>query len=530
MRYLLKIYFACLILIASALPIVAEDTHTCSGAGFWFPAGKEELGAAIDGYLKAAEKKELAGNPIALISPHAGYTFAAPVMAAAYRQLEGHSYKRVVILAFCHALGGFGKISILPVEGYETPLGTVPVDKKMAEELLSQSDVFISVPTAHTREHSDENQIPFLQKTVKDFKMVSLLVDALDKKTMNKAVEILSPYMDKDTLFVASTDLSHYGFAYDYSPFEGIKGKELAAKIHNLDKDALKLMADVDADGFRDYVNRTGATICGRNPVELLLRILKKKGGARGEVLQYYTSADKGGDYAHQTVGYGAVIFTAPVQTDESKPKNEEVKKMDKQVKSNLESPDGEPDPPTLTEAEQQTLLRLSRDYLQGIVKDRKYKPDFSKYDLTPNLKQKSRLFVTLTKDGDLRGCIGHVEAMAPIFEAVMDNTFSAAFRDPRFEPVDASEVPRIRIEISINTPQRRLKDVNDIVIGKHGLIIEKGWNRGLLLPQVPVEQKWNRDQFLEGICRKAGLPRDAWKDKDTILYYYSSQVFHEKN
>lgn len=529
MRNTLYIYLASLLMNALFLSIRAEDIHPCSGAGFWFPAGKQELSAAIDGYLNEAKKKETAGSPIALISPHAGYTFAAPVMAAAYRQLEGHSYKRVIILAFSHSLSGFGKISLLPVEGYETPLGTVPIDKKMAEELLSHSDVFISAPAIHMREHSDENQIPFLQKTVKDFKMVSLLVDSLNKETMNKAVDILYPYMDKDTLFVASTDLTHYGFAYDYSPFEGLKGKELAAKIHKLDKDALEIMASADADGFREYINRTGATICGRNPVELLLRILKKQGGAKGEILQYYTSADKSGDYAHLTVGYGAVIFTAPAQSEEPKPKNEEEKKMDTEVKPKIEKTDEEPDPPILTETEQQTLLRLSRDYLHEIVKDRKFKPDISKYDLTPSLKQKSRLFVTLTKDGELRGCIGHVEAIAPIYEAVMDNTYSAAFRDPRFPPVEAAEVPRIRIEISINTPQRRLKDINDIIVGKHGLIIEKGWNRGLLLPQVPVEQGWNREQFLEGICRKAGLPRGAWKEKDTILYYYSSQVFHEK-
>ena len=508
----------------------AEDSvHRCAGAGFWFPADKKELAATVDGYLKGAVKKDIPGTLVALISPHAGYTYSGPIMGATYRQLEGRKYKRVIILALSHSYGGFGKISVLPVDAYQTPLGDVPVDKKVVEELLSHKDIFVSIPVIHAKEHSDENQIPFLQRTLKDFKIVSLIVDQLSPDEMKGAADILYTYLDADTLFVASTDLNHYGSLYGYEPFADLSGTALADRIHKHDREALKYMVNIDPDGFQNYIHVTGSTVCGRNPVELLLRILKKKGDVTGHLLDYYTSADKeGGGYESRTCGYGAVVFTATSLKMSPVSGKGEVKKMDKET-TPTEGSSGEPDPPILTEAEQNTLLRLARDVLQGITKDRSYKPDYSKYDLTPNLKVKSRLFVTLTKNGELRGCIGHVEAIMPIYEGVAENTFNAAFRDPRFPPVLASEVPDIKIEISINTPQHLCKDVKKIVIGRDGLVIENGWNRGLLLPQVPVEWKWNLDEYLKHICLKAGLPPDAWKDKETKLWTFSSQVFHEK-
>jgi len=509
----------------------SENVHKCSGAGFWFSRNPGELAKEVDTYMTKASSKQVQGHIIAMISPHAGYRYAGPVMGAGYRQLKGLRYKRVVILAFSHSAAGFGKISVLPVESYETPLGAIPVDKKLVDDLLKQKDVFTSIPPLHKQEHSDENQLPFLQRAFGNFSLVSLMVDQLDDATMNKAAEILAPYLDQDTLFIASTDLNHYGTGYEYAPFTSLKGEALVKKIHEHDQEALKHIAALDWQSFRSYIERTGATVCGKNPVELLLRVLKKKDQVSGQIMDYYTSSDKGGDYEERTCGYGSVIFTVADQKSEIpvvKKEDAMKKEEQKQEKKQTLIPGEEPDPPILSEAEQKTLLTLSRDVLEGITKDHSFKPDLSKYDLTPNLKQNSRLFVTLTEKGELRGCIGHVEAIMPIYQGVIDNTFSAAFRDSRFPPVRSSDVPDIRIEISINTPQRLIKDVNQIEIGKHGLIIEKGFHRGLLLPQVPVEWKWDLDEFLKGICRKAGLPDGAWKDPDTKLYIYSSQVFHE--
>jgi len=523
------IVIPCIFFLLMGCSNASEDIHKCTGAGFWFPANPTQLSAQVDDFMEKAPSEEISGNIVALISPHAGYRFAGEVMGAGYRQIKGKKYKRVIILAFSHSMGGWQKISVLPVKSYETPLGMIPTDIQLTKKLLEHKDVFTTFAAAHKREHSDENQLPFLQKTLKDFSIVSLMVDMrIDDKTMEKAVEILAPLMDEETLFIASTDLNHYGTGYGYFPFKNLKGKKLVERIHSHDREALKYMENIDPNGFRSYLDKTGATVCGKMPVELLLLILETKKNVSGKILHYYTSADKSGNHEVQTCGYGSVVFTLP--KGESLKKEEKIKMDDEKTKSGKASSSREePDPPILSEQEQQTLLRLARETLEGITKDKSFKPDISQFDITPNLKEKSRLFVTLTKNGKLRGCIGHVAAIEPIYAAVIENTISAAFRDSRFPPVKADEVPEIRIEISINTPQRLIKDVNKIEIGKHGLILEKGWNRGLLLPQVPVEWGWDRDEFLKGICRKARLPNGSWEHPDAKLYIYSSQVFHEK-
>jgi len=182
-----------------------------------------------------------------------------------------------------------------------------------------------------------------------------------------------------------------------------------------------------------------------------------------------------------------------------------------------------------LSSAEQQTLLKLARDTLQTLLQQKgKAGPDLARYELTPRLREKAGVFVTLKKHGQLRGCIGYIEGIKPIYQTVIDNAKNAAFNDPRFPKVRADELKDIMIEISVMTPLRRIQSVDEIVVGKHGLTIEKGYHHGLLLPQVPGEWGWDRDTFLVHICRKAGLPDDAWKEGAT-LKVFSAQVFGEE-
>ena len=139
----------------------------------------------------------------------------------------------------------------------------------------------------------------------------------------------------------------------------------------------------------------------------------------------------------------------------------------------------------------------------------------------------KRGVFVTLKQSGRLRGCIGYIEGIKPVFEAVADNTVSACSRDPRFRTVTSEELERTDISISVMSELIPVKNAGEIKVGRDGLVIEKGRRRGILLPQVPVELGWNRNQFLQGICRKAGLSGDAWKEAN--LWRFSAQVFHEK-
>ena len=135
--------------------------------------------------------------------------------------------------------------------------------------------------------------------------------------------------------------------------------------------------------------------------------------------------------------------------------------------------------------------------------------------------------FVTLKIDGALRGCIGHVIGVAPLWEAVQENAIAAGFRDPRFEPLRREELSRVTIEISALTPLRPASP-DEIVVGRDGILIERGTSRGLLLPQVATEYGWNREQFLDHTCRKAGLEAGCWRRADTVVSIFSAEVFGE--
>ncbi len=178
---------------------------------------------------------------------------------------------------------------------------------------------------------------------------------------------------------------------------------------------------------------------------------------------------------------------------------------------------------------EQSTLLALARDTLALYLNSKKV-PDLKNYEITGLLHKTRGVFVTLkeTKSGNLRGCIGYVRAVRPLAEAVRDCTIQAATRDRRFPPMQKNEDSRVYIDISVLSPPRKIRHIDEIDVGKHGLIIQKGMRSGILLPQVPVEWGWDRDEYLQAICRKAGLQDNGWRN-GAELYVFTAQVFGEK-
>lgn len=182
-----------------------------------------------------------------------------------------------------------------------------------------------------------------------------------------------------------------------------------------------------------------------------------------------------------------------------------------------------------LNENEQQVLITIARDTLRRYL-DKRQVPALSEYPAPAALQKECGVFVTLKNkhNGELRGCIGYIDGVKPLREAVRDCTVDAATRDQRFAPLQAGEDQAVQIEISVLTPPEKIATINQITIGKHGLIISKGLHRGVLLPQVPVEWGWNRADFLNAICQKAGLPEGAWKE-GADLYIFTAQVFREQ-
>ena len=182
--------------------------------------------------------------------------------------------------------------------------------------------------------------------------------------------------------------------------------------------------------------------------------------------------------------------------------------------------------PPTepLTEDEQSFLLQLARDVLEASVLGRQCVPPT---EPSGRLREYGGAFVTLRCAGELRGCIGHVEAMRPLYETVCECAMAAALADPRFEPVAPNELPHLALEISVLSP---LYDIapEEIEVGRHGLLISSGERRGVLLPQVPQELMWDRERFLEETCRKAGLAKDAWRHGARIQAF-TTEIFSDE-
>jgi AmmeMemoRadiSam system protein A len=180
---------------------------------------------------------------------------------------------------------------------------------------------------------------------------------------------------------------------------------------------------------------------------------------------------------------------------------------------------------PRLSDAEKEKLLRIARETLTAYL-TRGTTPDYTVKE--PGLMQEVAAFVTLRRrEGELRGCIGRVEVSEPLYRTVQDCAISAATQDYRFPPVAAPELNGLMIEISALSPFRLISKPGEIQVGKHGLLIRKGFHVGLLLPQVASERNWSREEFLQAICHKAGLPTDAWRDAD--LYVFSAEVFEEE-
>lgn len=493
------------------LPIVAAITlalaltvpAACAGqdqsvrpaycAGGWYPGDSAELAKLVDKLMAEAKPPEIDGKPIAVISPHAGYRFSAPTAAAAYACLRGHTYNRVIVIAFSHRYAGAYHGIEVPKDmtAYSTPLGDVPIDRKICDSLLSK-DVFLSRPGLDRNEHSLELQLPYLQKAVGDFKLVPLMVGQMTPKEYAAAAEAILPYVDDNTLLVASSDFTHYGIRFDYTPFKA----EVRENLHKLADDAAAPILECDFDGFRKHLNKTGDTICGRNTISLLLRILAMRDNSSHAVRTGFdTSGDQTGEWSN-SVTYQSFVFTER--------------------------------PGTLGAAERQRLLKLARETVSAKLKGEKL-PKVDAESLPPMLKNDGACFVTLENHGRLRGCIGHMVATEPLYQNVKHNAV-AATKDYRFvyNPVTAAELGDLHIEISYLTPMKKVEDIDGIIIGRDGLLIQLGGQRGVLLPQVAGRYGWTRDEFLAQVCRKAGLPLDAWKQPGAEIYYFQAEVFGE--
>lgn len=549
------------------VPRIEHVAHLPEG---WYAHDPAKLHAELDGYFALAAKEfavPIAAPTVrALIVPHAGHYYSGLCAASAYQTLlqdnqKNNSIKRVIILAPTHFAMLYG-IALPDYTIYKTALGEISVDHD-ALNTLAHCNQFRVVPEAHKPEHSLEIQLPFLQKTIESFQLVPLIVGQILGENYLEIIKHLGKIIDDTTLIVVSSDFMHHGADYDYKIFD----TNITDNVRQLDSMALQTIFTQSFERFSRFISQTNATICGRDPIKLLLALLEsgKIESVTPTLCCYYTSAHMeqarqaadetinisklmqpvADTQAQRSVSYAGIVFaTAFVNSLRQGGVYPEPSQRGGQEATAVRQPSNMGQSPQLTESnissdslsgyEKKALLACARRTLENIVKpqDQQLDDNILRPVISPGVAQRSGAFVTLnTKDGNLRGCIGRITTADPLFQTVMAMSYAAALHDTRFKPVQEVELNNLVIDISVLTPPHVVPSLKDIVIGKHGVILNKLDQTGtkthsaVFLPQVPVEWKWDLQTTLEQLAQKAGLPHDGWKENCSFEVFESLEI-----
>jgi len=444
-------------------------------AGSFYPAERRQLQEAVDALLAAAATPPVEGELVALVVPHAGYPYSGAAAAHAYQRLRGMAIRRVILIGPAHRVPVSGA-AIFSRGSWRTPLGTVPVDERLAAALLDETAGVTADPRPFAGEHSLEVQLPFLQRVLGEIAIVPVLVGSPTPATVASLTARLARLLrtEPGTLLVCSTDLSHY---HD------------AATAHAKDRlvvDAVQRMAVKDLDR---KLRHGQAEACGGWPLQLALTAARGAGATTGVLYRYADSGETTGDH-RQVVGYAAMgLYRTP-----------------------------------LTATRRTELLRIARQTVNAYVAGRPL-PELACSD--PRLAADGAAFVTLRgENGELRGCIGAIQPVEALCQSVRGNAIAAAARDYRFPPVRPDELAGLDLEITVLSPLEPVATLDEIRIGTHGIYLEAGGTSSVFLPQVAPEQGWDLDTTLRQLSRKAGLPPEAWQSGR--LYRFTAEIIHD--
>ncbi|MFH1857838.1 MAG: AmmeMemoRadiSam system protein B [Candidatus Omnitrophota bacterium] len=469
-------------------------------AGAFYPGSKAALEKTVDEYLRQVQIPRIEGTIRAIMVPHAGYVYSGGVAAHAYKALEGQELRTVVLMCNSHT-DSFDGISVYKEGYFETPLGLVPIDQARAEKLIAANPKIMDRPSAHAQDHVLEVQLPFLQRVLKNFKIVPILFGSDNPELPKILAEALKSEIDDKTLLIASSDMSHYPSYHDAKEAD----RKTIDAILSGDPAALDAtLRSLEAQGIRN----TSTFLCGVSGVRTVMALAKDLGANHMTLLSEANSGDTSGDRS-RVVGYSAIAF------------------IQSQEKAKPAAAKTDPEEGILNNEEQKELLKIARSTVESYIRE-DATPSFS--PSSPNLNAPLGAFVTLRKHGQLRGCIGRFEPAIPLYQVVAQMAVAAATEDPRFRPVTQNELNELDYEISVLSPLRKVKSADEIELGKHGVQVVKGFRGGVFLPQVATEFQWDKETFLSELClEKAGLRADCWKDPSVNLYVFTAQVFSEE-
>ncbi|MDR0330712.1 MAG: AmmeMemoRadiSam system protein B [Chitinispirillales bacterium] len=435
--------------------------------GRFYPSSPIELKNDIGKYLASAKPDEPLPPVNIIIAPHAGYVFSAPVAAYAYARVS-RGAKTAILIGPSH-YERFDGVHVTDAKYYETPLGKVEVNQKIVGK-LSKHPLCLRAQGAEDKEHCLEVQLPFLQMLLGKFTIVPLLTGNVSAKAV---AEMLLPLVDDATLLVASSDLSHY---------------QPQREAREIDDATISTVLSGRAEGFMEG--------CGETAMRIVMDIAAKK-GLSAELLDARTSYETAPEHGdpHRVVGYAAIAFAKRSAKDS-----------------------GADD---FSQEEKEYMLKLARSTVESALRGEDAplpKPPLTK------LIQPYGCFVTLNKFGHLRGCIGNIEPVKPLYKSVADNAVNAAFHDPRFPKLKAGELADVTVEVSVLTRPAPLEAkspedlLSKLIPHEHGVILKFGSRQSTFLPQV-WEQLPDKVMFLEHLSMKAGMGKDDWKRADVWVY-----------
>jgi len=465
-------------------------------SGSFYPSGSERLKSELAGYFASCGKPDAGARVRAIIVPHAGYVYSGHTAAAGFAAIPSDAaYDNIFLIGVSHRYG-FEGAAVYSAGNLATPLGTLKVNMELGEKLRSTNRWFIEKDEAHGPEHSLEVQLPFIQyHFTKPPAIVPILIGTRNTSVLKAIASGLQPWFNERNLFIISSDFSHY------PSYEDAKRIDRLASDAIIKGDAeafIRAIRNLESSG----TDNLATAMCGWPAGAVLLYMVEKADGLRFRNVEYTNSGDSKAGSKDEVVGYNAIVLEKRGSSSENF---------------------------TLTAGEKKTLLGIAREAITAKLNGSK-PATVEEGKLTPRLREPLGAFVTLTKEGDLRGCIGRFTSTDPLFEVISAMAVEAAFGDPRFPALTKSEYPSVHLEISVLGPMKKINSINEIKIGLHGIYIKKGFRSGTLLPQVATERGWSVEQFL-GYCArdKAGIGWDGWKESDVEIFVYEAYVFGEQ-
>ena len=469
-------------------------------AGRFYTADKETLKKELTALFADCKKPGEELNVRAIISPHAGYVFSGRIAASAFSTTSRIAgYNNIFLIGSSHVMA-FDGASVYNTGDFITPVGRAVVNLEIGDKLKKDNTVFKFPTTAHMQDHCLEVQIPLIQYyyTVTP-KIVPIIIGTTSTTTIKKIAEALKPYFTSDNLFVISSDFSHYPSYQDGNKTDNATATALISGDPAVFLGTLKKNSEAPIEGL-------ATSMCGWTSGLTLLYLTEGNKNLEFKRIAYCNSGDSPYGNKDEVVGYHAIALVEKKQIQEGKQKESEDFSFLKE--------------------EKETLFYIARKTIESqLFEDKKFSIDEKK--ITEALRRPLGAFVTLKINGVLRGCIGRFVSTEPLYEIVRASALSSAFEDHRFPALTKDEYNKVDIEITVLGPMKKINNISEIKLGKHGIYIKKDFRAGTMLPQVPIEYGWTVEEFLGYTSRdKAGIGWDGWETAE--IYIYEGLVLEE--